>query len=275
MKHSGRQPERLIVCECCGDNPPRGDPCDCSFLGIWPEPPYYYLFFAHEPGAGFFLWLGRQEGWVLRDTYHLAYEEWQQVGEGRVRVGPFSIETIPSVSAHLRTEAAKGMVLRIDPGLVFGSGLHGSTRGCLLAIADLHGQFMGKTVVDMGTGTGILAISCGTLGAARVLGIDKNPLAIRTAARNVSLNRLQERVKLLVAGDLGVLKRPSELLIMNLEPPILAQLLAGRNWLAYPRVILSGFLETQWNNVRINIPSAFRIRRWETVEGWLTVTLSE
>lgn len=267
-------PEKLLIYEFKGGYPPCGKPCDSAFLGIWPEPPFYYLFFSGEPGQGLSQWLGRQQGWVLRDTYHLAYEEWQQVAVERLHVGPFRIDMAPGVASRNQAEEGKGIVIQIDPGLVFGSGIHGSTRGCLLAVTNLFDEFPAESVVDMGAGTGILAVSCGALGAARVLAIDKNPLAIRAAARNVFLNRMQNRVELVVAEDLRVVKVPSDLLMMNLEPPILERLLAGDDWRAYPWVILSGFLEKQWDRVKINIPPAFRIWRWETVDGWQTVTLS-
>jgi ribosomal protein L11 methyltransferase len=264
----------MLVYECYGTNPPCGEPHDSGFLGIWPEPPFYYLFFADDPGESLSRWLGNQQGWVMRNTYRLTYDEWQQVAVRHVQVGPFLIEMVPAVTSHLKTAEAKGIVIRIDPGLVFGSGLHGSTRGCLLAVADLFNQSPAEKVVDMGAGTGILAISCGLLGAARVLAIDKNPLAIRAAAGNVFLNQMQDRVELLVAEDLGVLRGSFDLLMMNLEVPILQQQLAGYHWLAYPWVILSGFLESQWDKLKDYIAPSYHIRGRKTVDDWLTVTIA-
>lgn len=274
MRDSGRQPKGLIVYEFHGANPPCDEPHDGAFLGIWPEPPFYYLFFAGEPGKGLAHWLSKQQGWVMRDTYRLAYEEWQQTVVERFQVGPFLIETVPADPSCPKTEEARGMVLRIDPGLVFGSGLHGSTRGCLLAVADLFTGLPVESVVDMGTGTGILAVSCVALGATSVLAIDKNPLAMRTAARNVFLNGMQDRVKLMVAEDLGVVKRSSDLLVMNLELPILQRILAKGDWLDYPQVIMSGFMEGQWEKVKKYIPPTCHIRLREAVDEWLTVMIA-
>jgi ribosomal protein L11 methylase PrmA len=61
---------------------------------------------------------------------------------------------------------------------------------------------------------------------------------------------------------------------MNLELPILQQLLARSDWLGYPWLILSGFLEKQWDKLRAQIPPAFHIRRRQTIDDWLTVTIA-
>jgi ribosomal protein L11 methyltransferase len=270
------RPERLLVFECRGAHPPRGEPRDDGFLGIWPEPPFYYLFFAGEPDQGLSQWLGEQRGWMISTCYHLDYEQWQQVGAARLQVGPFLIEMVAGVSSGDQTAASGGRTLiRIDPGLVFGSGLHGSTRGCLLALAGLFARSPLHRVVDMGTGTGILALSCAALGAARVVAVDNNPLALRTAKRNVFLNSQQHCVALLRAEDLRAIGDSSDLLVMNLEAPILQRLLGQGEWLDYPWVILSGFLKRQWDQLMEFIPAVFRVRGLETVDGWLTVTLSQ
>lgn len=272
MTVSAGRPKDLFIYECEGSQPPRGEPEDRGFLGIWPEPPFYYLFFKQEAGEGLFLWLENQPAWMLRSRFKLAYDQWQQVSAQRIQVGPFFIQMEPGGSDP--AALGHGILIRLDPGLVFGSGLHGSTRGCLLAMAHLFERLPIKYAVDMGTGTGILAVSCAALGAARVLAIDKNPLAVQVARKNILLNGMADRVKLLVAEDLSVLKAPSELLVMNLEWPSLQRLLVGNEWLNYPWVVLSGFLEKQWERLQTTIPPAFRVRGQVSVDDWLTVTIS-
>jgi ribosomal protein L11 methyltransferase len=272
-KASAWCPKELTVYECQGSHPPLSEPDESSFLGIWPEPPFYYLFFEGEAGPGLSRWLERQQGWVLRQSYRLDYDKWQQVSSERIEIGPFVIEMGPGPEHP--SDRGDGIIIRLDPGLVFGSGLHGSSKGCLLAIARLFGQFPIKNVVDMGTGTGILAISCGLLGATRVLAVDNNPLAARVARKNILINGAENCVEVLVADDLSVLKAPSDLLVMNLEWPSLLQQLAGNDWLVYRWVILSGFLERQWDKLKVHISPAFRIQSREAIEDWLTVTLSK
>ena len=277
LRHKGKisalRPKDLFVYECEGSHAPLGEPDESGFLGIWAEHPFYYMFFGQEAGPGFFRWLEKQRGWRLRRCYHLPYDQWQQTSAERLQVGRFVIELNPGAAAA--AEPGDGIAIRLDPGVVFGSGLHGSTRGCLLAVARLLGRLTVDSVVDMGTGTGILAISCVKLGVARVLAIDKNPLAIRTAQKNILLNGMEHQVKLFVGESLGILRAPSELLIMNLEYYALQCLLAEREWLRYRWVILSGFLEGQWDELSRCIPPVFRLQHRTTVDGWLTVTISK
>jgi ribosomal protein L11 methyltransferase len=265
------QPRELFVYECKGSHRPSGEPDDAKFLGIWSEHPYYYVFFEQEAGAGFFGWLEKQPGWALRDRYCLPYDQWQQTSTERLTVGPFLIQMSPEVAGAAR---GREIIIHLDPGVVFGSGLHGSTWGCLLAIARLRERLVINHAVDMGTGTGILAISCGKLGATQVLAVDRNLLALRTARKNVLLNGMEQRVRAIVADRLGALKAPAELLIMNLESPTLEHFLAGSEWLRYRWVILSGFLESQWDRLKGYIPSSSHLRHRVSIAGWLTVTIS-
>jgi ribosomal protein L11 methyltransferase len=77
-------------------------------------------------------------------------------------------------------------VIRLDPGMTFGTGLHPTTRLCLVALETLTGP--GARVLDVGCGSGILAIGAARLGAARVVALDINPDAVATAAANAALN---------------------------------------------------------------------------------------
>lgn len=85
------------------------------------------------------------------------------------------------------------LLIALDPGMAFGSGLHPTTRLCLEALED-HLQ-PGASVLDLGTGSGILAIAAARLGASRVLALDTDPLAVRVARENVALNRVESTVQ--------------------------------------------------------------------------------
>ena len=90
-------------------------------------------------------------------------------------------------------DAAPGdVVLSLDPGMAFGTGLHPTTRLCLAGIEDWAdaGLLDGASVLDVGTGSGILAIAAGLLGARTVLGVDTDPLAVEATLRNAGLNGL-------------------------------------------------------------------------------------
>ncbi len=112
------------------------------------------------------------------------------------------------------------VVLALDPGMAFGTGLHPTTRLCLAALEGLAdaGRVDGARVLDVGCGSGILAIAAVKLGAAGALGVDTDPIAIESTLANARRNRLGRRV------EARVRSLPSG------EPPfdvVLANLIAG------------------------------------------------
>ncbi|MGD8491607.1 MAG: 50S ribosomal protein L11 methyltransferase [Anaerolineae bacterium] len=83
-------------------------------------------------------------------------------------------------------------VIRLEPGMAFGTGLHPTTRLCLAALEDLAPD---RTVLDVGTGSGVLAIAATKLGARAVLAVDADPVAVRVAKDNVALNGVASQVE--------------------------------------------------------------------------------
>ncbi len=107
------------------------------------------------------------------------------------------------------------LVMALDPGMAFGSGLHPTTRLCLEALEDQVRP--GASVLDVGTGSGILAIAAARLGASRVLALDTDPLAVRVARENVALNQVESAVRV----EVGTVQ------ISNLPWPTRQPALAG------------------------------------------------
>lgn len=264
-------PDQLFVYECRGPKFPQSEP-DCEGLvGIWPEPPYYYLFYAHEVLSAVKAWVAARNDWALAGTYRLEYGQWQQVAATPQRVGPFVIGAgipLPAPAA-----SPDELPLRLSPSVVFGSGLHPTTRGCLAAIAWLSQGASLQSAVDFGTGTGILALACARLGISRVWALDCNALAAKVAQENIRANGLEQQVQLIVARELTVLDATADLLLMNLEWPCLQQVLCGRDWLGYRWVVLSGFLKSQWHQLARWIGTPFAVFWQEILDDWLTVVL--
>lgn len=87
------------------------------------------------------------------------------------------------------------MIITIDPGMAFGTGTHPTTQMCLQALEELIPVFAHPpSVLDFGTGSGILAIAAEKLGADRILALDVDPVAIQCARKNAALNRLKDRI---------------------------------------------------------------------------------
>ena len=145
------------------------------------------------------------------------------------------------------------LTLIIQPSMGFGTGHHGSTRLCLAALQqiDLHD----KTVLDVGTGSGVLAIAARMLGALDVLAIDNDPDAIESARENVTLNP-GVRIDLQVVDLKTVVLTPFDVVLANLTGGLLMQA-AGRLQeltTATGRVIVSGFTQTE----EVGVLAAFR-----------------
>ena len=116
--------------------------------------------------------------------------------------------------------APNDVVVAMDPGMAFGTGLHPTTRLCLAGLEPLadDGMLAGARVLDVGCGSGILAIAAVRLGAATAFGVDTDPIAIEATAANARRNRLGRRV------DARVGSLPSGELAFDV---VLANLIAG------------------------------------------------
>jgi ribosomal protein L11 methyltransferase len=122
--------------------------------------------------------------------------------------------------------AGRDIVIDIDPGMAFGTGQHPSTRMCLEAIEDIILKYrtMKKwRVLDVGTGTGILGISCAKLGAERVVCVDIDKKAAEIARENVMINHVEDRVEI-INRDVNTIREPFDLIVANLTAKILIRL---------------------------------------------------
>jgi len=117
------------------------------------------------------------------------------------------------------------VVLALDPGMAFGTGLHPTTRLCLAAVeaAGERGDLDGARVLDVGCGSGILAIAAARLGAAGVLGVDVDPIAIEATVANARQNRLARRIRAR-AGSLPSGEPPHDVVLANLIASLLVTL---------------------------------------------------
>lgn len=263
--------KRLFVYECLAPGLPSNEPGEQSFVGIWPEPPYYYLFFESPADQVVAEWVRAQRGWELKGRYEIDYDQWQQVPTSAQSVGSYVILSHDSTPPPNRKPGER--TLRIDPGLVFGSGLHPTTRGCLLAIEHLFARYLIRDAVDFGTGTGILSIACALQDATRVVAIDCNLLAVRVARRNFEANGVNGTIRALVADDPGILRLSSDLILMNIEWPCLKRIVPGFSWRHHTLAVLSGFMESQWLELSSLLPKSHALIHQESHDGWLTVVM--
>jgi ribosomal protein L11 methyltransferase len=121
--------------------------------------------------------------------------------------------------------APDDVVVALDPGMAFGTGLHPTTRLCLAGLEPLadDGRLVGARVLDVGCGSGILAIAALRLGARSAVGVDTDPIAIEATLANARRNRLGQRITARV-GTLPTGDRPVEVVLANLIAGVLVPL---------------------------------------------------
>ena len=176
----------------------------------------------------------------------------------------------------LRKCDKKKIVLHIDPKMAFGTGHHETTR-LSLALLEEHIR-SGATVLDFGSGTGILAIAAVKLGAASALAIDNDPWAVENAQENISRNRAARRVKA-VEGDRQTLPRRSfDLIVANIDLPTITKSLADLVKRLKPQgtLIISGLLTTDLTNF-LNLISHQGVVPLEMLDEneWVAVALTK
>jgi ribosomal protein L11 methyltransferase len=167
------------------------------------------------------------------------------------------------------------VVLSLDPGMAFGTGLHPTTRLCLAgleALAD-RGRLAGARVLDIGCGSGILAIAALRLGATSALGIDTDPIAVEATAANARRNGLARRLRART-GRLPSGQPAFDVVLANLIAGVLVVLAAPlRNELRPGGVLLaSGIFVDREPEVRAAFEAAGLDVRGRSVEGdWVAL----
>lgn len=162
-------------------------------------------------------------------------------------------------------------VILLDPRSAFGTGGHGTTEGCLTALEKrIKG---GEAVLDVGTGTGILAIAARKLGAARVTAIDIDPAACEETLKNIVLNEIDYGIRVLEGGIESVKDR-YDVVVANLRTPLLVDLMDRMTdrLVEGGVAIFSGIMESDLHPFLSFLDG----RRMETVDlerigGWMTV----
>jgi ribosomal protein L11 methyltransferase len=174
------------------------------------------------------------------------------------------------------TPSSERVLIVIDPGRAFGTGHHATTAGCLESLEEIVERDMPRTAIDLGTGSGILAITAARLGIATVLAVDDDPDALACAAANARLNGVSDRIRLL-QSDVGALDSAAVgIVLANLL--LAAHLRLGPDFARYVApggaLVLGGILDSEASTVsRAVAMHGFVTADIRTSEGWSTVVL--
>jgi ribosomal protein L11 methyltransferase len=259
--------QTLFVYELKGGVPPAFLDLE-GLLGVWPEAHYTYLFFTNPAEAVLQSFFRQHPEFRLTRHYQMPYGQWQQLAAQE----PLIIDRFSIITRQQSVELMPGQILLwIDPGVIFGSGLHPTTRGCLRALSQLYAEARPVSVLDLGTGTGILAIAAAKLGAEQVEALDLNPMAISTAAANCKRNEVRDVVRLIRADAQDHLGN-AELLCVNIHFDFLEVFLDGPVLCNYRWAIVGGFLTEKLARVRELLPSCAKVKEPVLEEkGWITL----
>lgn len=169
---------------------------------------------------------------------------------------------------HCTPDDAAPVVLRLDPGLAFGSGTHATTALCLqwLDGADLEG----KVVIDFGCGSGVLALAAGLLGAANLVAVDHDPQALVATRDNAQRNQLNTPLSVVTPEQFERSTTKADLILANILAPPLIQLAPRLIERLHPggQLVLSGLLGTQIEEVSAAYREALGEPEWVEQDGW-------
>jgi ribosomal protein L11 methyltransferase len=167
----------------------------------------------------------------------------------------------------LEVDASDAVIVRLDPGLAFGTGTHPTTALCLewLDGADVAG----KTLIDYGCGSGILAVAALKLGAARVIGVDHDPQALLATRSNAEANGVADRLSLLSSEAAD--PPPADIVLANILANVLIELAPRIAPLVASggELVLSGILDDQWPAVAAAYETGLDFQQPELKDGWV------
>jgi len=152
----------------------------------------------------------------------IAEADWAEAWKERLNVLHIGQHIVIRPSWRDYTPAPGDIVIHLDPGMAFGTGLHPTTQMCLLVLEEL--VHPGAEVLDLGTGSGILAIAAAKLGARHVLAVDNDPIAVKTARDNVIINEVQEIVSVM-CGSLAEIAGSYDLVVVNILARVIVEMI--------------------------------------------------
>jgi ribosomal protein L11 methyltransferase len=203
----------------------------------------------------------------------MLYNQWLGEKFTTFEHGAFRIMPPWEVTEDRVNSCTDKLPILLDPGLVFGTGTHPTTRDCLEALELAAGSRPISSVLDLGTGTGLLALAAARLGSERIVGIDLNHLAAKTAGRNVRLNQLENRILIARGRAQEMIAYPTDLLIANIHYDVMQHLIMSEGFLAKKRFILSGLMRSEAKHIA-NILQRYPVKilkQWTQNGIWHTI----
>jgi ribosomal protein L11 methyltransferase len=235
-------PEKIFIYEIDGRVYPPDDLTGEDFLGCWREGNHSYLFFPRPMEEAVKAWVATLAEARYSSESVMNYADWEG-GQPLKKTSMAGFHLCPVWETP--APGPGEIVIRMEPGLAFGSGFHPTTRTCLTLLRRVYEADAPRKVLDLGTGTGILSLAALALGAERVVAVEYNELAVLTCARNLKHNQRRAEVDLIQADARDYAHIPADLALANIHLDVLLDLLAIPEFLNKNWYIFSGILGAQ------------------------------
>lgn len=169
--------------------------------------------------------------------------------------------------------AKNEVAITIDSGVVFGNGAHTTTQACLEAIDIACAGNKVASMLDLGSGTGILSLAAAKLGCTRIIAVDYNYLAARTARHNVLLNRLADRILVVNGKAEEHTAIRTDLLVANIHFDVMKNLVRTEGFLQQKWFVLSGLLGSEAQKILDYLATrpVLILKRWNQDDIWHTI----
>jgi ribosomal protein L11 methyltransferase len=194
------------------------------------------------------------------------------------RFGPFRVgRRILIVPPWKRENESNRTTIVIQPAQAFGTGHHPTTAGALRALESIVGAHTPRSILDAGTGSGVLAIAGALLGkrASEIIAIDIDPTALENARANARLNGVEKSIRF-SSVPLVSIHRHFDLIVANILSGTLIELAPHLRKLVAPggRLVLGGFLADEADDVLSHYRSPLRCLGRKTHRGWTTLVMA-
>ena len=242
-------------------------------LPLWPTITLDALFDEHADRRGLAEALGELLPWLEPDQLNFAEvadQDWERAWMDQFKPMPFG-KRLWIYPWNIEPPAdEQSVVVRLDPGLAFGSGTHPTTALCLEWLDSL--ALHGKTITDYGCGSGILAIAALKLGASSAVGVDNDPQALVASADNAGRNGVDNQLALFLPQDVDA--PPADVFIANILAGPLGELAPTFAVAAKPGApfAISGILAGQQDELLQRYAEWFEDLRVDTREDWVRIS---
>ncbi|MBF0211074.1 MAG: 50S ribosomal protein L11 methyltransferase [Desulfamplus sp.] len=217
-----------------------------DFIGNWEEDEFSFLFFSAPCDELVEKIVAQDSELTLLDKYEMTGEAWHGEPIESYRSGNLCISP-PWKIPFINDPKLKHILL--DPGVVFGTGRHPTTEDCLKYIQYIFSKEHISNVIDIGTGTGLLAVAAATLGCKRVLAVDFNLLAVKTAKKNILLNSFEDKILAIQGRAEDFIFKTADLVVANIHYDVMRHLLEITQFFDHKWLILSGLLRSEVDRV--------------------------